>query len=298
MARMPGRPSRTVTSWEDDQPPAPPARRRLLGPVVVVAATALVIGTIGWLNRTRHDEVGPGPARTESAYVTAWYVGTTGAGPRLFSERHRVTLRGQDDAVQAAVAQALGAPLDPDYRQVFPRGITAIVTEDAAGLLVDLHGSGITDPPAHPADAQLAVDAIALTAARAAGRPVQVRLRVNAATPDRVLGLALDPALAGRIRIPDEAAVLSPVSVELDENDVVRRTAPVMGAAAAPDGRVRRRLVEVDGTAFRSGVARTRECCRLSPYSFTTGAPAGRYRLEVSVSGAQATTETKTITLE
>jgi hypothetical protein len=230
-----------------------------------------------------------------------FYVGSTGAGPRLFAEPG--TAPSGASVLDAAVAAAVtGVARDPDYRSPWPAGTTMQRAQLSDGTLsVDLGGdvadrpSGMTQP-----EAALAVQQLVYTAQAAADRQLPVTFLLDGEPTSTLLGEPADRPVAAAA--PDNT--LSPVSIgSLAEGARVTSPFTVSGKAAAFEANVQWELMDGD-TVVKQGFATAEECCTLSPYSFQVTAPPGEYTLVVhdedasDGEGAPPTRDTRTVVVE
>lgn len=142
----------------------------------------------------------PGPAGDPVA-VTVHYVGDGPRGPVLYRELQQVQVTADAPEAEAAAQAAVGgAPLDPDYRSAWPAGSTVTDVVVEGGLArVDLAGVP-TDRPSGTSqrEAELAVQQVVWSVQEAVQERVPVRLTVDGASADRVLGVpTAEPLTAG-----------------------------------------------------------------------------------------------------
>ena len=277
-----------------------PVRHGWLSVTLAAAAvTALVIGGVAFLNRHNQSSAPTGPDEAaRSPVVQVFYTASTPQGLRVYAESHRLDNITVSD-VQAAVDEALGQPLDPDYGTLFPHGTLAEVTDAGDVVDVTLTGAHLADLPAGatPADAANALQAIVYTVDAALQRPAPVQFRLKYDASSTVLGQPTDQPVARA----SEDSVLSPISVDLQQDTILPSGSVIQGQAAAFEANVVWQLKQGD-TVVRHGFTTARECCTLSPYSFELKAPPGHYTLVVSdtdESGrGQVTSDSKAITIE
>lgn len=297
------------------------ARRPSAGrwiPLTVAAsvATVLVIGGAAWLGRQSDDpptadpgapdvsasqQASPEPDPSRTVQVPVYYVGSTAAGPRLFSETHTVEgVTGSN--LDASVQQALGArPLDPDYDAwALGDGLTARTSSDGATLTIDLSA-----PVARPADmddegATMALQALVWTADAMARSEAAVRFTVAGQPAQEVLGVDT----SSPIERASADSALSTVSIDGPiEGATVPTQFQVTGHAATFEANVVWELKRGD-KVVRNGFTTARECCTLSPYTFTVTATPGDYTLvvhdtdESDGEGVGTSQDTKNVTVE
>jgi hypothetical protein len=256
------------------------------------AAAAVVVVVAGATVLARPPGAGGGPtppaaspaATAGGATLPVYFAGETPRGLRLFREHHR----GNPDVntLLAAVRSAVeGTPNDPDLTRLWPAGtrVTAVSAASAdrtGAVAVHLAGTDLrTRPAGMTADeARLAVQQVAWTVDDVSGSRVWVAWYVGGSRADQVLG---QPTPAG-IGAAPAGEVLAPVQVDQPaDGATVGPTFKVRGRASAFEANVQWELVQ-DGTVVKRGFTTARECCTLSPYSFTvTGVPAGSYTLVV-----------------
>jgi immunoglobulin-like protein involved in spore germination/sporulation and spore germination protein len=258
------------------------------GTVVATAATVAAVAMFS-MPSVRHG--GAGPDHTASTPATplgvrVYFLGDTGAGPRLFQEDH-LTSSSSTDPTLDAVQQAIdGRSHDPDYRTAWPTG-TEVDRVDKRDdyLLVGLSGRfDLTRRPKSmsPALARISVQQLVWTAqSNADNGRLPVLFEVDGAVRPTLLGV--------RERTPVRAAsaddVLAPVSIDTprqsDQSSIpVSSPFRVTGRAAAFEANVQWELKQGD-TVVRHGFTTAGQCCTLSPYSFTVSAPPGAYTLVV-----------------
>jgi spore germination protein GerM len=293
------------------------ARRASAGrwvPLTLAAAvaTVVVIGGAAWLARQQTDNppaAGPGTPKAPAAQapadpghtVTVYYVGHTAAGPRLFSETHRVT-GATDPDLQVAVQQVLsGRPLDPDYESSFSDlGVTATTANEGGAATIDL-----SEPLNRPGGmnderAQMALQSLVWTADTAVSGNGPVRFTVAGAPADQVLGIDT----SAPVERASADSVLSTISITSPTQGAnVATQFEVTGQAATFEANVVWELKQGNKTV-RHGFTTAQECCTLSPYKFTVTATRGDYTLSVHDTdesdgeGIGTSEDTKNITVE
>lgn len=259
--------------------------------LVAAAATVLVISGAAWLGHQPALTPAAGPESAlapdsgspskpvggRAVKVQVFYVGRTGAGPKLFAEMHRVAGTTQS-ALQVAVSEAVsGKPLDQDYRAwPVPSGITAQATSGAGVITIDLSGQPIVGS-LDPAQARMALQAAVWTADAATNSELPVQFLVRG-QPVSDLLVTDTSAPVG----PTSAeSVLSPVSVSTPtDGSTVPTRFDVRGQAATAEANVVWELKQ-GATVVRRGFSTAHECCTQSPYTFTVTAPPGSYLLVV-----------------
>ena len=236
--------------------------------------------------------------------TSLYFIGDTGLGPRLFSETHPTS--SALDALQKSIA---GSSFDPDYRSPWPDG-TTVLGVNRRGTVDDVFLSAEVDLRSRPGslgadEARMAVQQAVLTVGAAGADERPVVFFVDGTRADRLLGVDVStPVRAGS---PDD--VLAPVSIssppDISDEDMATHSSPlrVTGRAAAFEGTVLWELRQGD-TVVKRGFTTAKQCCTLSPYSFTVSAPPGDYTLVVhdqDVSdgeGVPVSADTKRITIE
>ena len=274
--------------------------------VLATAATVVAVAALASnLGSDTDDTAGvaqqPSGAASDGPAQRVFFVGSTGAGPRLFPEQHRAP--GEDGALTAAVAAAVeGDPDDPDYRTPWPDGTTmqrAQLEDDV--LSVDLTGDLADRPSAMTRqEAALALQQLVHTAQGAAGRQLPVTFLLDGERTPTLLG---EPTQEPVTAAP-AADVLAQMSIT-SPSEGVTVTSPfeVTGEAAAFEANVQWELMQGD-TVVERGFTTARECCTLSPYSFQVTAPPGEYTLVVhdeDVSGGEGlppNQDTRTVVVE
>src|SRR4051794_5310265 len=203
-------------------------RRRMRGIGAAVLATAATVVAVAALGPGLGDGLGGalggdtdgGTAGTgnqagvasqpDGSTSPVFYVGSTGAGPRLFAEPE--TAPSGAGALDAAVAAAVsGVARDPDYRSPWPAGTTMQRAQLSDGMLsVDLGGDVADRPSAMTQpEAALAVQQLVYTAQAAAGRQLPVTFLLDGERTSTLLGEPVGRPVAAAA--PDDT--LSPVSI-------------------------------------------------------------------------------------
>lgn len=282
----------------DDEPGREDEGRgmRTWGTIAAALAVVVVTGGIAYVHH-RAGEPRPPASEGRSVNVTAYFLGRTAPGQRLFAEQHSLTgVTGSD--LQAAVTTALGNPDDPDYHPGFPAGTTATATDHDTYVTVDFGSRDVIEAPAHGKDPAMAVQALVWTVDDAVQRQVPVRFTVEGTPATRLLGAAVDP----QIPRGSEDATLSPVSLHVDEGATITRGSLVQGRANAFEATVVWQLRQGE-QVVRHGFTTATTCCKLAPFQLRLTAPPGNYTLAVrdtDPSGGEGngvTTDTKDIVL-
>lgn len=282
--------------------PRRPWARGAVGAVVATAAVVATVVAVTGLPGSGPSRPGPAEGGTADTATSPWvvpvyYVGDTGAGPRLFREKHAGPPSRSDDPSLDAVQQAVdGDAFDPDYRSDWPAGTHVdAVRAGRSVTTIALSGGSLAARPTglSAAAARAAVQQLVYTA-RAnlrSGRPV--RFEVDGSRTATLLGV---PA-SGEVAAASRDTTLAPVSIDSPADrrsrDLggLRSPVTVTGSASAFEATVQWEL-EQDGTVVKRGFATARECCTLSPYTFRFSAPPGDYTLVVhdeDVSGGEGT---------
>jgi Immunoglobulin-like domain of bacterial spore germination/Sporulation and spore germination len=280
------------------------ARRPLMwGASAVVLATAATVvavtafsGGLGTTPRVKNGFVST-PTVTVTmpavAAVPVYYVGNTSHGARLFREFHKSN--GQSALVQA-VAEALegrgsGAGADdPDYRTGWPKGTapalggTTLTGSGTNALItIDLKsqngGTSLPDRPAgmSKAAASLALQQLVYTAQGATRTTAPVQFLVNGHPTDQLLG---QPASEPLTRASADTVLAQVWIIAPADGQHVGSPFTVNGLASAFEANVQWELMR-GGSVVKKGFTTAKECCIMSPYSFTVKAPPGEYTLVV-----------------
>lgn len=240
----------------------------------ILTALAVVAVIVG-VTVARHEADKPRPpGKGHQVTVAAYFLGRTAIGQRLFLERH--TLGGVTVSnLQAAVAETLGDPDDPDYHSGFPAGTTVEVTD--RGLLVNLDfDKDVVDAHAVGGDPAMALQALVWTVDQTTERPVPVTFSVDGKPASTILGLRVPDHLAER----PAPQVMAPVSIDLEEGSTLTRNALILGSAD-PFGRTVTWQLRQGERVVDHGRIVTGECCQLAPYTLTLKDPPGSYTLVI-----------------
>ena len=285
--------------------------------LTVAAAVAVVVVIVGgaWLaqqqsgdapaagrgSTTKEPTGQPSSQARRTIQVPVYFVGSTAAGPRLFAETHVVNDTTESE-LQVAVEEALrGDPVDPDYSPGFQNETsTARASTDGETITIDLSDDlGATvDMPDESGTA--AVQALVWTAQAATSSEQPVRFTIDGQPTDRVYNVDTSAPL----QRASADSILSPISIATPaEGAVVPTRFEVTGQAATFEANVVWELKRGDEVA-RNGFTTARECCTLSPYSFSVTATPGDYTLvvhdtdESDGEGVGTSADTKRITVE
>jgi hypothetical protein len=270
--------------------------------VAATAATVAVVATLGHdATPNRGPDRGavagaPSPSGSTSTstststgtdaagpLVPVYYVGDTPQGPRLFREFHHAP-SGVDPRLAAARLAVSGTPTDPDYRSLWPPGMTVLGMSSSVNKLgelsIDLDGPAVASRPAGMTDgeAQLALQQVVWSVQGAAQEQSGFLFTEGGRRVGTTLGLRV-PRRYGALA-PDD--VLAPVQVD-DPADgtTVGGTFTLRGRANAFEATVQWELVQ-GTTVVKRGFTTAQECCTLSPYSTRiTGVAPGDYTLVV-----------------
>lgn len=236
----------------------------------------------------------PGRAQT----VPVYYVATTAAGLRLQREFHQITTT---DPASDAVREMFDAPADPDYGTLWPTGtsLRSPVRVGGGAIVVDLTGPAAA-APADPAAAPMTLQQLVFTVQGALRSNLPVRVLVDGAPVNRVLG---GIGVTGPVARGDDYAMRSLVQIDTPaDGAAVGREVVVRGEAAVFEAtlpwEVRR-----GGAVVKSGVTSTAEGQRFSAYSFTVALEPGTYEVRVTEddpsdgAGRPPMSDTKTITV-
>ena len=247
---------------------------RTWGTIAAALAVVVVTGGIAYVHH-RAGEPRPTASEGRSVNVTAYFLGRTASGQRLFAEQHSLTgVTGTD--LQAAVTAALGNPDDPDYHSGFPAGTTATATDHDTYVSIDFGSRDVIRAPAHRTDPAMALQALVWTADQVAQRPIPVRFTVDGIPATRLLGVPVRRQIAPG----SEDGTLSPVSVHVGEGATITRGSLVQGRANAFEATVEWQLRQGE-QVVRHGFTTATTCCKLAPFQLRLTAPPGNYTLAV-----------------
>ncbi|OJY45434.1 Gmad2 immunoglobulin-like domain-containing protein [Pseudonocardia sp. 73-21] len=243
-------------------------------------------------------EMSPEPAGRAQA-LPVYYVALTPAGPRLQREFHRITTT---DPASDAVREMFDVPAaDPDYLSGWPAGtgLRAPVMVGADAITVDLT-TRATGAPTGPVPATMALQQLVFTVQGAAGSTRPVRLLVDGAAVERVLGSV---PVAAPVPRGDIYAMRSLVQIDSPINGAtMERDVVVTGEAAVFEASVHWE-VRRGATVVRTGVTSTSEGQVFAPFSFTVTLEPGEYEVRISEDdpsdgeGRPVLTDTKSITV-
>jgi hypothetical protein len=227
-----------------------------------------------------------------STAVAVYYVGDTPDGPRLYREFRRL----EGEPLVAAVSAAAGhtvdgpplAPLDPDYRVLWPAMTRASASLSAEGDVIEVTLGGDPQDDLHDrgnlseAEAAVAVEALVRTAQGVVGERLPVRFLLFDEITDRVLGVPTSEPLAAG----SDLAVLAHVSLsDPSEGTTVDNDEPftVTGVGNSFEGNIVTRIQRLSGVveivAEEPAIAGTYED-RLFPFEVTfdlAAVPPGDY---------------------
>lgn len=216
----------------------------------------------------------PGPARALPVY----YAAQTPAGLRLYREFHRVP---STDPASDAVREMLTAPpVDPDYKSLWPAGVTLHAPVTVAGGVTTVDLAGVDGTQVAADVAPFAVHQLVLTVQGALQSTDPVRLLV-AGKPVAELWNAVPTA--NPVPRGDIYALRSLVQIDGPPHGAtVGGTVEVTGEAAVFEATLQWQLLR-EGTVLRSGSASTAEGQRFAAFRFGFGTPlpAGRYTVKV-----------------
>lgn len=342
--------SRTVTSPKESTMSV--ARTWLLGGLGGAVATAAVIGGVWFASdNLGNDDPGqpvgnptatvdptdtgsPSPSDSVSPSTTpdatagpkravpVYYAGDTPSGVRLYREFHKLPgvsgatdgdIVGADSAAKAAVSHT---PLDPDYRNLWPEGTEADVSDAGDQLIVNLvaPGGGATlhDRPASmtEAETQMALEQVIYSVQAAFGKGrIPVQFLLDEKHSDQVLGQpASEPLAAG-----DALKTLSLVNLTspAEGDEITGDSLAVSGVANSFEANVIIRLQRFEGTNIVFQEPLTAEGWmgeKLFPFSGSfdiSEVPAGKYTLHAmtddpsgGAEGNGAFSDTKVITIK
>jgi hypothetical protein len=218
------------------------------------------------------------------ATLPVYYVGDQPRGPRLFREFRSLEVSGPLGRVTAAVNASLaGQALDLDYRSDWPSG-TSVTSVGKAGsaYVLDLTSTGadLTARPPHvtTAQAQLAIQQLVYTVQGVLQKPAAISLRIDDDTASTVLGVSVPAVVKAEppMKVQGTVWIIDP-----QEGAGVGSDFTVTGRGAFFEATVPWQLLQ-SNKVVKQGVAMAKECCTLSPYSFTVhGVRPGTYTLRV-----------------
>lgn len=292
-------------------------------------ATALLVVALGALagcgdnSDTGTASSSPTPAASQSAAQSSdasspeptpqtvtlpvYYVGDQPHGPRLFREFRKLEVPDPSDTITPALKAALSnLALDPDYRTDWPAGTSVTSAKPSgAAIVVDLTTSGadLTTRPANVSgsEAQLAIQQLVYTVQAVTQKKSPVSLRIDGEPADTVLGVQVPPIVNAEppMKVQGTVWIIDP-----QDGDEVGGTFTVTGRGAFFEATVPWQLLQ-GNKVVKQGVSMAKECCTLSPYSFTVrNVRPGDYTLRVydaDVSGVanarEEPADTKRITI-
>ncbi|ODU01061.1 MAG: hypothetical protein ABS81_21660 [Pseudonocardia sp. SCN 72-86] len=253
--------------------------------LVVAALVVLLAGGVAACTGSGHaDDRGipttstaPTGVPPQTRALPVYYAADTSAGTRLYREFHAVPV---DDPGTTALREMLGAPaIDPDYRTLWPTGVTprGPVTRDGGEIVVDL--TGIGRAPASKAVAALALQQLVYTVQGALQSTDPVRVLVDGQRADQLWGLADISAPVARA---EQTSVRSLVQIDAPaDGATVGREVIVTGEAAVFEATLPWQVRQGDNVV-REGFATTAEGQKFSPYRFTVTLEPGDYVLVVT----------------
>lgn len=260
----------------------PMTRRWFLSSLAAAAVMATVIGGAFWITRETtpdndsatiagtpsQDPSSAAPANVETEVL---YVGDGARGPRLFAEVHSVRNLGGDLALAAATEAVSGTPIDNDYRQVWPAGLSVdAVSFDQDLITVDFADGAAADLPSgtEQADAAAAVNALVRTVQAAYQNEAAVEFTIAGEAAATILGVDTTTPLTGGN--DDDVLALVSISDLADGATVEAGKLTVTGFAAAFEANVSWEILVGGDAVIDSGFTTAQECCTLAPFSFTT----------------------------
>jgi hypothetical protein len=221
--------------------------------------------------------------------VSVYFVGATGAGPRLFRERRE--FGGRPDALTWSLFNVIqGTALDPDYSSPWPSGAKVTRAQREGEVIsVDLSGPVLQRPASMGREeAAIALQQVVRSAQDVTRTRLPVIFLHDGQPASTILGLPTAQPIG---RTGDDGT-LAPVSIASpSEQAYVTSPFTVRGHASAFEADVQWELMQ-GGVVVRHGFTTARECCTLSPYSFRVKAPVGAYTLVVhdeNASGGEGT---------
>ena len=242
--------------------------------------------------------------------VAVYFVGDTPAGPRLYREFQRDE-SGADPLAYAVEATIAGSAVDPDYRTLWPQGVTVQSTgSNANGIVVNLAGVPTALPNGlSEQDAALALQQVVYSAQAALGQGrVGVEVMLDGQPAAQLLGQSTSGALtnAPMLDTLSHANLSTPAEGQTVSGD----TLEVEGVANSFEANVIVRLERAGGgvVAEEPMTADGYMGNKLFPFSGTidvSGLPAGEYVLTATTDdpsggaeGPGAYSDTRTITIK
>jgi hypothetical protein len=210
-----------------DRPPDRPPTERPSAPAPTRPATPQTTPSATAMPSPSGSATAPAPPITTTRSVFVYYAGATNRGLRLYRERRSVTVE-NGAVVRAAVTAMLGrAPLDPDYRSLWPRGVRVLGISSKDGTLtIDLSGEALDGG----GDAQLSVQQLVYTATANSPTTRRVRLWIEGRPVAELWGNGIG---ASPLERAPQVEVLAPVWIIAPAEDaVVGRTVTIEGDAS------------------------------------------------------------------
>ena len=219
----------------------------------------------------------------ELVTLPVYYVGDQPRGPKLFREFRSLEASGAGDHLTAAVDAALaGQALDLDYRSDWPSGTKASAVTPGSPSVVDLMNDSADltalPPNVTPAQAKQAIQQIVYTVQAGTQKRAPVRFTIDGKPARTLLGVAVPSSIGAEppMKVQGTVWVIDP-----QEGDHVGATFTVRGRGAFFEATVPWQLLQ-GNKVVKQGVTMAKECCTLSPYSFTVGnLRPGTYTLRV-----------------
>jgi len=189
------------------------------------------------------------PPANDAAAVPVYYVGTTPQGARLYREFTQAS--GADRLVTAAAALTGGAPVDPDYRTLWPQGRFGSVTATADAIEVEVtDGSWLERGALKPRQAQLAVQQLVYSLQGVVGERLPLRVNYEGRPAATLLGVDVGEGLTAA----PELDVLALVNVtEPAEGTAVGGTFTATGRASSFEATVIWEIQDSSGTPVLEG---------------------------------------------
>jgi hypothetical protein len=161
------------------------------------------------------------PSAPAEDQVTVWYVGPQPANPklapRLYAETHTLDASGDDAELAAANEAVTASPIDADYANVWPTGLSIeSITADSGATSINFESNGPVEMPTGQV-LDLGLQAIA----RTIGLDDVFGWSLNGTSDDVGYGVASDDDVRAFITIDnivDGQSVSSPVTVEVSGN--------------------------------------------------------------------------------